>query len=433
MSKLKILICMVLISGIMVSSVPLSMAVTTKLPTAVTVDYKADLLNLVPKLLSDIKGHWAEKTIQALFDKGIISGDNGKFLPQKTITRAEFVTLMVKVMGYSSSKNTKYRFSDISKHWAKTAIETAIDNKIIVASDWGKSFYPNSSITREQMAMMMTRALKLSASAGRNPFADKVTNGYIIKAYELGLISGSTSNGKLYFKPKNMATKAEAATIVYKVLQYKQNPAPFLDKAAKQKSWMDSIEDGVSDELLSNVTGLEGGKTVQECNDYALKDMKNWTAWMEDSNVSGAEDFKKEFVRVGKAWVMAFYNRKYNEIDKYESKAKEFLAPINVENYLKRNMDQIVANKVVMEGDFRTGEGLIVMKDHRPVLRGTVKYRYRKPTNYDMVKKDICGETGKVAEYDKWYEEDIEVTFFPEDGLKADKINHISDSRIARW
>ncbi len=432
---LKFIICFLLMVFIMSSSVPNTLAIMESvpiMPNKVTMDYNVELTNIVPKILSDIKGHWAEKTIQALFDKGIISGDNGKFIPQKTITRAEFVTLMVKVMGYTPSKNTKYRFTDISKHWAKTAIETALDNKILVVTDWGKCFYPNLSITREQMTIIMARALKLSVSAGKNPFADKVTNGLIIKAYELGLISGSTSNGKLYFKPKNTATKAESATIIYKILQYKENPAPFLDNEAKQKSWMNSIEDGVSDELLSNVTGLEGGKTVQECNKYANDKLKDFTGWMKKCNISDVSSFKKEFVRVGKAWVMASYNRNYTQIEQFKSKANEFWAPINVENYLNRNMEQIISNKVVMEGIFRTGEGLIVMSNQRPVLRGTVKYRYRKPTNYDVLKKDICGETGKVVEYDKWYEEDIEVTFDPEDGLKVSRINNVSHSRLAR-
>ena len=429
---LKIIICITLILGIMVSSSPMSLAAAkTNMPNKVTISYTTNLKALATKLLSDIKGHWAEKTIQALFDKGIISGTNGKYQPQKNISRAEFVVMLVKVMGYKESKNTKYSFTDTSKHWAKTAIETAVENKLILVSEWGKSFKPNSNITREQMAVMMARALKIDFSYNSNPFYEKSINPLIIKAYELGLISGSTSNGKLYFNPKNTATKAEAAVTVFNALQYKENPSKFIEQEHKIEAWKNTFDQRVSKELQKNKTGLEGGNTVQESNEYALKDMGNWTAWMKDSNITNIEDFKKEFLRVAKAHINAWYNKSYEKLDILEKGMKETWAPINVENYLSKNLQKVKENKIVTEGDFFTGEGLIFISDQRPVLRGTLQYRYLKPTSIEILKKDICGETGEPADYDTWYEEDIEITFFPEDGLKVNKINHLSETRLA--
>jgi hypothetical protein len=50
-----------------------------------------------PKTLTDIKGHWAEPFIQALFDKGLISGfKDGTFKPDAKMSRAEYAALLVK-------------------------------------------------------------------------------------------------------------------------------------------------------------------------------------------------------------------------------------------------------------------------------------------------------------------------------------------------
>ena len=51
------------------------------------------------KQLTDIKGHWAEKHIQKLFDYGIVNGDeNHKYNPDKPITRAEAAVIASNVL-----------------------------------------------------------------------------------------------------------------------------------------------------------------------------------------------------------------------------------------------------------------------------------------------------------------------------------------------
>ena len=45
---------------------------------------------------SDIQSHWAEKCIKELAKREFISGyPNGKFLPEKTITRAEAAAMFL--------------------------------------------------------------------------------------------------------------------------------------------------------------------------------------------------------------------------------------------------------------------------------------------------------------------------------------------------
>jgi hypothetical protein len=59
-----------------------------------------------PKSLSDIKGHWAESFIQALFDKELISGfSDGTFKPDAKMTRAEYAALLVKAFNPTAKRN----------------------------------------------------------------------------------------------------------------------------------------------------------------------------------------------------------------------------------------------------------------------------------------------------------------------------------------
>lgn len=47
--------------------------------------------------VTDIQDHWAQSEIQVLLNAGVVIGEpNGEFQPDREITRAEFVTMLVK-------------------------------------------------------------------------------------------------------------------------------------------------------------------------------------------------------------------------------------------------------------------------------------------------------------------------------------------------
>ena len=99
----------------------------------------------LPKL-TDINGHWAQKTIEELVATGAISGyPDGTFKPDQTITRAEFATILVKAWELDSDSGKV--FADTSKHWAKDSIAIAAAHGIVQGySD--STFGPNDNITR---------------------------------------------------------------------------------------------------------------------------------------------------------------------------------------------------------------------------------------------------------------------------------------------
>lgn len=170
---------------------------------------------------SDIKGHWAEQYIETLIELGAVNGyANGEFKPNNQITRAEFASMLVKAFNLET-KNGKV-FNDTSKHWAKDVIATAAAAGIVTGYD-ENTFGPNDLITREQMALMIIRATKITENNTALSFSDanQIADWALASvkaAVEKEIITGYPNKT---FRPKGNATRAEAVTIVVKALHAK--------------------------------------------------------------------------------------------------------------------------------------------------------------------------------------------------------------------
>ncbi len=169
--------------------------------------------------LSDINGHWAEDNIKKLVSMGAVNGyTDGTFKPNGTITRAEFATLLIKAFGLELQSGKV--FKDTDKHWAKDYIATAQYYKIVNGYD-NENFGPDDYITREQMTVMIVKIAMLSNVSSENTFADSkdISNwakDAVSTALAKGIISGYGDNT---FRPKGLATRAEAVTIIINALK----------------------------------------------------------------------------------------------------------------------------------------------------------------------------------------------------------------------
>ncbi|MDI4648318.1 fibronectin type III domain-containing protein [Cohnella hashimotonis] len=76
---------------------------------------------------TDIQGHWAESAIVQAQASGIIGGyADGKFLPDRPLTRAEAVTILNKVLGRQDDRSPAPLYFDVTAaHWAYGAIQAA--------------------------------------------------------------------------------------------------------------------------------------------------------------------------------------------------------------------------------------------------------------------------------------------------------------------
>lgn len=178
-----------------------------------------DVLKPITLVLTDITNHWAIKFITELESIGAVSGyPDGTFRPDNTITRAEFAAMLVKA--FKLEPKSGIVFSDTMQHWAKYSIGTAAAHGIVSGYDH-TTFGPDDPITREQMAVMLSKAARLSGGEGKifadnNQIADWAADA-VAATSSKNIINGYQDNT---FKPQANATRAEAVTVIVKALKH---------------------------------------------------------------------------------------------------------------------------------------------------------------------------------------------------------------------
>lgn len=177
----------------------------------------------------DVANHWAGDTVNELAAKYILDANTSTmFQPNLSITRMEFANMLYRGLGLVGNTSAAMQFSDLTRSSKNVdGVGAAVQAGIITGYPDG-TFRPDNKITREEMAIMMVRALdyagadiSLSSSASQvlSSFADRAKIKYTdeaAKAVKAGVIQGA-SGGK--FNPQGNATRAEAAVMLKRVLQ----------------------------------------------------------------------------------------------------------------------------------------------------------------------------------------------------------------------
>ncbi|CAH1222747.1 hypothetical protein PAECIP111892_05195 [Paenibacillus auburnensis] len=183
------------------------------------------------RTFGDISKHWARADIELLASKLIVNGSTAsEFAPDSSITRAEFAALLVRSLGLTPVA-APAAFTDVKEgDWYAGSIGAAVQAKLVEGFQ-DNSFRPSETITREQMAVMISRAIgaagKANSAAG-NPnvllagFSDKTSIGSwaqaaVAQAVEAKIITGMTS---ATFVPSAKASRAQAAVMLTRLLQY---------------------------------------------------------------------------------------------------------------------------------------------------------------------------------------------------------------------
>ena len=172
---------------------------------------------------SDCDG-WAKEYIEMLAARGIINGKAaGVYAPNDTITREEFVKLIVELLGLEKGE-AQTIFEDVKADaWYTSYVTAAYENKIISGMSTTQ-FGVGAPISRQDMAKIINTVLERNDIKGnygaQTVFGDFDTiadyaKEHVLSIYSMGIISGDT-NGN--FNPKNYATRAEAAKMVYGML-----------------------------------------------------------------------------------------------------------------------------------------------------------------------------------------------------------------------
>ena len=185
---------------------------------------------IIQTVFSDLPtGHWADDSIMAIYDAGITTGCSQnplRFCPGDNVTREQMAAFITRALdqvpadGYCGTTNP---FSDVAHdRWSCKYIKRLAE--LGISSGYGDGrFGPNDFVTREQMAVFLTRALDMAPEDGycrvANPFTDVAYDRWscknIKRLAELGITTGY---GDGRFGPEAYVTREQMAVFLTRAL-----------------------------------------------------------------------------------------------------------------------------------------------------------------------------------------------------------------------
>lgn len=172
---------------------------------------------------ADVNGNWAKSHIEYLYTRSIVNGTSANtFSPDKTLSRAEFVKLLVSTLKGIDLKEAKAGiFEDVAEGQWYTDYANWAGEKGIAAGAENGNFRPNDAVTREEMAVMIYNAANvMKINLGTDVEYKEFTDASKISAWakdavkavqQSGIINGKPDGS---FDPQGQATRAEAAKII---------------------------------------------------------------------------------------------------------------------------------------------------------------------------------------------------------------------------
>lgn len=170
-------------------------------------------------------GKWAKPSIEFAYQQGLLTeADLQK--AKSPMTRKDFCKMVMRFLNVITGKEWKAAGKTPFTDCDDADVTAAYELGIIGGTDPG-IFEPNSTLTREQMAIMVARVMKtcgvdLTEKAKKNPFNDTAelfasSNKYIDQLYGIGILAGYQDGG---YHPFREMTVQEAVVSFVKAYRY---------------------------------------------------------------------------------------------------------------------------------------------------------------------------------------------------------------------
>lgn len=133
---------------------------------------------------SDTNGLNAEYAIERISYLGIVNGTSSTtYSPSKAVTRAELSKMIINVLGQTSESANAKSFSDIQNHWGKEFILQASSQGILNGYSDG-TFKPDKEVSYAEAITVIVRALGYNLE---NSTSGNWYDNYILKMQEINL------------------------------------------------------------------------------------------------------------------------------------------------------------------------------------------------------------------------------------------------------
>ena len=178
----------------------------------------------------DIINHWASEQISYVHNAGIVSGykqgSGMAFMPTKNITREEFAVIISRMLGADVGGVTECDkdFDDVEEisDWAKPYVFAMANDNIILGRQGAENkvfFSPKATLTRAEAITILSRILNVQESSAEK-FTDdsdipEWASNAIYSMYKGGFISGYPDNT---IRPLANVNRAEATVMIYNII-----------------------------------------------------------------------------------------------------------------------------------------------------------------------------------------------------------------------
>lgn len=209
-----------------------------------------------------MEGKWYTTAIENAVSNGLLNGyEDGTMKPNASITRAEIAAVLTKAFG--AKENTSLsRFYDVSTNqWFYDAMSKAVKMEIFTGDDKG-CLNPKNAITRQEAASVIARAFELTHSGNDvlSRFADKSS----VSAWAVPYVSALVENGYMagndagLLNPKGNITRAEFAQIMSNITN-----DYVVDRGNVENDFDGSVVVRVADVVMKDLT-VDGNLVVAD-------------------------------------------------------------------------------------------------------------------------------------------------------------------------
>lgn len=180
---------------------------------------------------SDVAGHWAQSAILRWSDYGVLQGSEGKFSPDGTLTRGQMAVILSRLLNLPAAPSAG--FTDVAPDaWYADGINRCAAAGILQGSE-GKAM-PEDPITREQAMVMLCRALGIAAEdvGVLAAFSDVSLASDYARPYVAALVKAGVVKGDAngLLNPLSKITRAEIVTMIDRLVgHYAKDAGAFVD------------------------------------------------------------------------------------------------------------------------------------------------------------------------------------------------------------
>ncbi len=123
------------------------------------------------QVFPDLLNHWVERDVMKFNALGILKGKGeGLFEPESFMTREEFITFGIRLVGAGEEPGYATGFSDDAQvaDWARDAVSTAVANRILRGFE-DNTLRPKSTVTQAEVLTILSRLYEMKRSTILNP------------------------------------------------------------------------------------------------------------------------------------------------------------------------------------------------------------------------------------------------------------------------